>query len=64
MVPMAITLVGRTVSVEMSLSRRDEMGFRMLVGREALRQGFVVDPGRSYLGTRPPVDTRRRNRGR
>jgi hypothetical protein len=63
-VPMAITLVGRTVSVEMSLSRRDEMGFRMLVGREALRQGFVVDPGRSYLGDRPPVATRRRNRGR
>ncbi len=63
-VPMAITLVGRTVTVEMSLSRRDEMGFRMLVGREALRQGFVVDPGRSYLGARPPVAVRRRNRGR
>ena len=63
-VPMEITLLERTVTAEMTLSRRDEMGFRMLVGREALRQGFAVDPGRSYLGPRPPVAVRRRNRGR
>jgi hypothetical protein len=63
-VMMDISLVGRTIMAEMTLSRRDEMGFRMLVGREALRQGFVVDPARSYLGGRPPLSTRRRNRGR
>jgi hypothetical protein len=63
-VMMDISLVGRTITAEMTLSRRDEMGFRMLVGREALRQGFVVDPARSYLGGRPPLSTRRRNRGR
>ena len=39
-------------------------GFRMLVGREALRQGYLVDPSRSYAGGRPPKDVRRRNRGR
>jgi hypothetical protein len=39
------------------------MGFRLLVGREALRQAFVVDSGRSYLGGRPPKQVRRRNRG-
>ena len=61
---MDLELVGRRVSAEMTLSRRDEMGFRMLVGRQALRQGFVVDPGRSYLGARPTVAVRRRNRGR
>jgi hypothetical protein len=61
---MDITLVGRTVSAEMTLSRRDEMGFRMLIGREALRQGFLVDPGRSYLGGRPRRVVRRKNRGR
>jgi hypothetical protein len=61
---MDIRLVDRTVTAEMTLSRRDEMGFRMLIGREALRQGFVVDPGRSYLGGRPKRSTRRRNRGR
>ncbi|GAB3775139.1 RimK/LysX family protein [Nocardioides ginsengisegetis] len=63
-VPMDVTLMGRTITTEMTLSRRDEMGFRMLVGREGLRQGYVVDPGSSYLGGRPPVAMRRRNRGR
>lgn len=61
---MDLELVGRKVSAEVTLSRRDEMGFRMLVGREALRQGFVVDSGRSYLGGRPTLAVRRRNRGR
>ncbi len=63
-VSMTIGLVGRLVTAEMTLSRRDEMGFRMLIGREALRQGYVVDPGHSYLGGRPPRALRRRNRGR
>ncbi len=35
--------------IELTLSNRDEMGFRMLVGRTAVRRRFVVDPGRSYL---------------
>ena len=60
----AIELLGTTVTTEITLTRRDEMGFRMLVGREALRQGFLVDAGRSYLGGRPPRKVRRRNRGR
>jgi len=63
-VQMTVGLVGRTVTTEMTLSKRDQMGFRMLVGREALRQGFVVDPARSYLGGRPDRSVRRRNRGR
>ncbi|MGH3361482.1 MAG: ATP-dependent zinc protease family protein [Nocardioides sp.] len=63
-VQLDVSLVGHVVTAEMTLSRRDEMGFRMLIGREALRKGFVVDPGRSYLGGRPKRVTRRRNRGR
>lgn len=59
-----LVLGGRTVLAETTLSNRDQMGFRMLVGREALRQGFVVDPGRSFLAGRAPRDVRRRNRGR
>lgn len=61
---MDLELVGRKVTAEVTLSRRDEMGFRMLVGRQVLRQGFVVDSGQSYLGGRPPLAVRRLNRGR
>ena len=61
---MPIVLVGRTITAEITLSSRDEMGFRMLVGREALRQGFLVDSSRSYLGGRPKRVVRRKNRGR
>ncbi len=64
LVHLDVTLSGRTVTAEVSLSRRDEMGFRMLVGREALAQGFLVDPALSYAGGRPRVAVRRRNRGR
>lgn len=63
-VSLAIRLVDRIVDAEVTLSNRDEMGFRMLIGREALRRGFVIDPARSFLGGRAPRETRRRNRGR
>jgi hypothetical protein len=62
-VSMDLTLVGRTVTAEVSLSSRDEMGFRLLVGREALRQGFLVDASRSYVGGRPRRAVRRKNWG-
>jgi hypothetical protein len=58
-----IVLAGHPVAAEVTLTRRDEMGFRMLVGREALRRRFLVDPGVSYLGGRPDKSIRRRNRG-
>ncbi|WP_131106210.1 ATP-dependent zinc protease family protein [Ornithinimicrobium sufpigmenti] len=59
-----VVLGGRTVPAEVTLTGRDEMGFRMLVGREVLVQGYLVDPARSYLGGRPPRELRRRNWGR
>lgn len=60
---MGIRLLDRTITAEVTLSRRDEMGFRFLIGREALRQGFLVDSSRSYVGGRPRRVVRRKNRG-
>ncbi len=60
---MKVVLVGQTVEAEVTLSNRDQMGFRMLIGREALRQGFDVTSAQSFLGPRAPKATRRRNRG-
>lgn len=49
----AIEIKGERREVELTLVPRDEMGFRMLLGRQAIRDAFLVDPGRSYLGGRP-----------
>ncbi len=47
--------IGRyRIKTLVSLTRRDEMGMPMLLGRQTTRRRFVVDPGRSYLvGTSP-----------
>jgi hypothetical protein len=34
--------------IELTLATRDVMGFRMLLGREALRKRFLIDPDRSF----------------
>ncbi|MGB3138337.1 MAG: RimK/LysX family protein [Nodosilinea sp.] len=51
--------VGAAVwAIELTLTNRDQMGFRMLLGRQAVRRRYLVDPGRSYLHPlpeRPPL---------
>ncbi|MDA1298217.1 MAG: ATP-dependent zinc protease [Chloroflexi bacterium] len=42
-------LGGRTWRIEITLTRRDNMSFRLLLGRTALRERVTVDSGRSYL---------------
>ena len=44
-----ISLSGLTFPAELTLTNRDEMGFRMLVGREALKGRFLVDCGASLI---------------
>lgn len=36
--------------IELTLTNRDQMGFRMLLGRASVRGRFVVDPSTSYRG--------------
>lgn len=47
-----VTLLDDTWMIELTLSDRDSMGFRMLLGREAIRRRFLVNPGRSFLAGR------------
>jgi hypothetical protein len=45
--------------IELTLADRDVMGFRMLLGREAIRRRFLIDPGRSFrLSRRYPKAVR------
>ena len=63
-VALDVVLAGRTLTTVMTLSNRDEMGFRMLIGREALERGYLVDSSRSYAGGRPKRSIRRKNWGK
>lgn len=44
-----VQINGYVFPIELTLTNRDVMGFRMLLGRQAVRQRFLVDAGQSFL---------------
>jgi hypothetical protein len=42
--------------IEITLVNRDPMGFRMLLGRRALKNRFLVNPTRSFVQSQPRED--------
>ncbi len=55
-----VALMGKVWPIELTLTNRSEMGFRMLLGRQAFRGHFLVDVARSYLGGQPSKNGGRR----
>lgn len=51
-----VIVAGKEFDALINLTTRDEMTFRMLLGRRTIRRHFLVDPGRSYLGGRRSRD--------
>lgn len=49
----SLVVGGEEIDALVNLTTRDEMTFRLLLGRQTIRGKFVVDPGRSYLWARP-----------
>ena len=45
----ALALGDQRYGIELTLTNRDQMGFRMLLGRTGMARHLLVDPGRSYL---------------
>ena len=58
-----LTLGGVSWSAEITLTDRESMQFRMLLGRTALDGNFLVDPAKSYMiGIKPKAPRRKRHK--
>lgn len=47
-----LVLAGRSWPIEITLTERDTMLFRMLLGRSAIRKRYIVNPARSFIKTK------------
>jgi len=47
-----VTIAGQSWPIEITLTERETMLFRMLLGRNAMHKRFVVNPARSFVSTR------------
>ncbi len=45
------------IQAEITLTNRDAMRFRMLLGRTAMNKHFIIDPNASYLQGKPGMDS-------
>jgi hypothetical protein len=48
-----IALGGESWPIEITLVNRDPMGFRMLLGRRALKKRYLIHPSRSFIQSEP-----------
>ncbi len=55
-----ISIANQTWEVEMTLTNRENMKFRMLLGRTAMDKRVIVDPGRSFLLGKAPEKKHKR----
>jgi hypothetical protein len=53
-----VALAEERYPIDITLTSRELMGFPMLLGREAVRRRFVIDPGRSFLARKLARATR------
>lgn len=51
-----VELGGKQWEIELTLTNRDVMGFRMLLGRQAVRDRFLVDSGKSFVQSNQPQE--------
>ncbi len=48
-----VSFLGETWPIELTLANRHQMGFRMLMGRQGIRNKMLVDTGKSFYGEKP-----------
>lgn len=58
-----VTLANQCWPIEVTLTNRDSMLFRMLLGRTAMEQKIIVDPGKSFLLGKPTQKPKKHKEG-